>query len=173
MEIKYSFNTSTKQQISDHLWRMDRDFMPPLHTYVDIDQYSQKLAANAVRIESYMGSKLVGLIATYYNRDKMFLYVSNISIEKDFRGKGIELSRGLVNFLAGDQDLAGYSPKTRKIANDWLKELTNDAKPAKLIIKSIHTEVRNANRKALLFYRRLGFNEVKTEMQSTYLIKEL
>lgn len=173
MEIKYAFNKSTEQQIRDHLWRMDPDFSPPLHTYVDINLYARKLAINAVRIDSYYGSKLVGLIATYYNPEKEFLYVSNISIEKDYRGKGIELSRCLVYFLAGDQELKGYDPEIQKLANDWLTVLTNDAKPAKLIIRSIHTEVRNVNRKALLFYKRLGFNEVITENESIYLIKEL
>lgn len=173
MKINYSFNKSTEQQIKDHLWRMDPDFTPPLHTYVDINQYAQKLVANAVRIDNFMGTNLIGLIATYYNPEKEFLFFSNMSIEKKYRGKGVEISRGLLSFLDKNQDQTPISPEIQQLAIKWLEVLKNDAKPEKFIIKSIQIEVRNTNRKAMLFYKRLGFKNMKIEKESTYLIKHL
>src|SRR5699024_1711931 len=98
----YSFNKATEKQIKDHLWRVDTDYKPPLHTYVNIDHYANKLATSAIRLENFDEKKLIGLMAGYYNLENHFIFISNFSMEKDYRGKGMELVIGLLRFLSGD-----------------------------------------------------------------------
>lgn len=169
----HSFNKSTEQQIKDHFWRVDADFTPPLHTYVDIAQYAQKLATSSVRLEIFIGGNLIGLIAGYYNPEKQFIFGSNFSIEKEYRGKGMELFNVLLSFMGSNQDQVILSPEMKEIGIQFLEALTEDAKPAKLVMKSIHTEVHKTNRKLILYYKRLGFKEVKIINESIYLIKDL
>lgn len=173
MKMNYSFNKSTEQQIKDHFWRMDTDFTPPLHTYVNIDLYAQKLAKSAIRIENYVGANLIGLIGVYYNSEKQFIFVSNFSIEKEYRGNGMLLINVLLNFMAGKQNQVEISPRLYEVGVEFLEILAEYAKPFRPIVNSIQTEVRNSNRKALLLYKRLGFEEVEIRNESTYLIKDL
>ena len=169
----YSFNKATEQQIKDHFWRVDADFSPPLHTYVDISIYAEKLATSSVRLEIFIEANLIGLIAGYYNSDKQFLFGSNFSIEKEYRGKGMELFNVLLIFMGNNQEQFNLSPEMKEIGIQFLEALKEDAKPAKLVMKSIHTEVHHSNRRLILYYKRLGFKEVETTNESIYLIKEI
>lgn len=169
----YSFNKSTEQQIKDHLWRVDTDFATPLHSYADIAQYARKLAASAIRVESFIELNLVGLLAVYYNSEKQFIFGSNFSIEKEYRGKGMDLFNVLLNSVSKPQNQIVISPEMQQVSNQFLGALAEVAKPEKLIIKSIHTEVHNTNRRLILYYKRLGFKEVKIINESIYLIKDL
>lgn len=173
MKINYFFNKSTEEQIKDHLWRMDSDFLPPLHTYVAIDDYAKKLYENAFRIDYFVDSKLIGLIGLYYNPEEKFIFVSNFSIEKEYRGKGMALIKTLMDFAAGNYDNADISSEMQKVGIEFIKVLKEIAKPHRPVIKSLRTEVRNANRKSLLLYKRLGFKEVDIKNEFTYLIKEI
>lgn len=173
MKINYVFNKATEQQIKDHLWRVDADFVIPLHSYADIAQYARKLAASAIRVESFVGGNLVGLLAVYYNSEKQFIFGSNFSIEKEYRGKGMELFNVLLNAVSKPQDQIDISPEMQQVSDQFLRALAEVANPKKLVIKSIHTEVHNSNRRLILYYRRLGFKEVETINESVYLIKEL
>lgn len=167
----YSFNKSTAQQIRDHLWRVDEDFKPALHTYVDIDAYAQKLAKSSFRLEYYGEDKLIGLMASYYNPEKQFLFITNFSIERKYRGRGMELIMGLLNYLE-DQN-SPVSPEILVLARDFAKILFKNLDDKKIPISSIHTEVRNANQKLISFYKKIGFYEFKKDQNSTYLIREI
>ncbi|WP_310993558.1 WbqC family protein [Aequorivita marina] len=167
----YSFNKSNVQQIQEHLWRVDQDFKPALHTYVDIDAYAQKIADSAVRLEFFVEDKLIGLMASYYNPEKQFLFITNFSIESKYRGHGMDLIIGLLHYL-GNQN-STVSPEIEVVAKDFSKVLFDDLKGAKIPISSVRTEVRNANQKLIAFYKKLGFFELKKELQSTYLIKQI
>lgn len=171
MTAIYSFNKATEQQIKDHLWRVDVDYKPPLHTYVNIDQYAKKLATSAIRLENFNDEKLIGLMAGYYNLENQFIFISNFSIEKNYRGKGMELVTGLLRFLSGD--LKNVSPEIQKIGSQIITVLAKDTKPNKSVVKTIHTEVRNDNQKLISFYKNLGFKEAKNQNESTYLIIDL
>ncbi|WP_084426850.1 WbqC family protein [Aequorivita capsosiphonis] len=167
----YSFNKSNAQQIQEHLWRVDKDFKPALHTYVDIDTYAQKLADSAVRLEYFVEERLIGLMASYYNTEKQFLFITNFSIERQYRGQGMELIIGLLNYLE-DQD-SEVSPEIQVLGRDFAKILFHNLEGKKIPISSLHTEVRNANQILIFFYKKLGFYEFKKDQKSTYLIKEI
>lgn len=173
MKVNYVLNMGTEQQIKDHLWRVDADFVIPLHSYADIDQYARKLADSAIRVESFAGENLVGLLAIYFNAKEQFIFGSNFSIEKEYRGKGVELFNVLLNAVSKPQKQTDVSEELQRISEQFLEALAEVAKPEKLSIKSIHTEVHHTNRRLILYYKRLGFEEVKTVNESIYLIKEL
>lgn len=171
MTTTYAFNKATEYQIKDHFWRVDGDFKPPLHTYVDIDQYAKKLASSAIRLEYFKGENLIGLMAGYYNIENQFIFISNFSLERAHRGEGMELVMGLLNFLS--RDFKNTSPEIQKIGGQILAVLARDTAPKQPVVKSIHTEVRNDNQKLIAFYKKIGFKVAKIQDNSTYLIKDL
>jgi|SRR5690554_7345594 len=173
MNLNYTFNKSTEQQIRDHLWRVDSDFAIALHTSVDIDDYARKLASSAIRVESFIGDKLVVLMALYYNHEKQFIFGSNFSIEKEYRGKGMELFKVLLNAIRNPKKPINMRLEMEVVGKQFLEVLENEAKPKELIVNSIHTEVHHTNRRLILYYRRLGFKEVKVRDGSIYLIMDL
>ena len=173
MMATYSFNKATEQQIEDHLWRVDTDYKPPLHTYVDIPPYARKMATSAVRLENFIGRNLISLMAGYFNPEKRFLFISNFSIEKEYRGKGMELVIGLLSFLSGNADQDSINPEIQEIGIQFLEILAKDTAPRKPSIDSIRTEVRNDNQNLILFYKKLGFKDVEIKNESTYLIIDL
>lgn len=170
-ERRFSFNESSVKQIQDHLWRVDQDFKPPLHTYINIDEYAQKLADSAIRLESFDRDKLISIMAGYYNVSEKFIFVSNFSIEREYRGQGMELVMNLLNFLKGKQN---EIPIHIQKVGDRLLRLISEKNPSSHPeIKSIHTEVRNANPELIHFYKQIGFEELKKNKEATYLIKSL
>lgn len=89
-DIFYRRGSTTKAEILAHLTRCDRDFSPPLHTWVDVERYSTKIAARAVRFEAWQGENLVGLVAAYLNdREARSGYITNASVLREFTHRGI------------------------------------------------------------------------------------
>ena len=65
-------------------------FNPPLHTYVDIEAYSHKIADNAITFEAWENNILIGLIAAYFNDLKNKAgFITNVSVLPEYQGKGI------------------------------------------------------------------------------------
>lgn len=171
ISLTYTFNQSTEQQIKDHLWRVDKDFKPALHTYVDIGNYSKKLADSAVRLEYFNENQLIGLMASYFNLDNKFLFITNFSIEKEYRGQGINIIVGLIKFLEGR--FSEISTDTINLSLDFAKALNIEVEFNKIPIKSIHTEVRNDNQILIYVYKKIGFYVKNIGETSTYLIREI
>lgn len=169
--LVYSFNKSTVQDIKDHLYRVDQDFKPALHTYVDIDSYSQKLAKSAVCLEYFKGAELVGLMAGYYNPEKQFLFITNFSIERQFRGQGMELIMELLKLF--EAKYSEVSSEILKLGEDFWKVLQINIETNEKPIKNIQTEVRNDNSSLIFFYKKLGFAEFEKGKDSTYLIRKI
>ena len=68
MKLKFTSNTSTVDEIVEHLKAVGPHFIPPLNTYVeDIDAYAEKLHKNSFIAEAWVGTVLVGISATYIN----------------------------------------------------------------------------------------------------------
>lgn len=89
-DISYRSGSTTKAAILAHLMKCDRDFSPPLHTYVDVEEYSTKIAAHAVRFEAWNGDTLVGLVAAYLNdRETRTGFITNVSVLSEFTHCGI------------------------------------------------------------------------------------
>ncbi|WP_271424726.1 hypothetical protein [Aequorivita sinensis] len=173
MKLKYAINKATIHQIKDHLIRVDEDFAIPLRTYVDINHYAKKLADRAICVEIFAEEKLVGLLAIYYNVEEKFIFGSNFSIDKEYRGKGLELFKVLLNTVSKSQNLNDMSVEMQQVSNQFIGALSEVAKAEEPIIKSIHTEVHHSNRRLILYYKRLGFKEVETSNESIYLIREI
>ena len=172
MISKHQFNKSSFEQIRDHLWRVDEDFIPALHTYIDIDLYAAKLKKSAILLEFYDLKNLVGLMGGYYNPEGKFLFVSNFSIEKKFRGSGMQLVIELISFLS-PKNTPEITPEIKEIGNELYTYLTDIYKETPIEIQSVHSEVRNENQALIHFYKSIGFRVTKNKGNSTYLILDL
>lgn len=124
-------NTSSYDMIYQHLKNVEGLYVPPLSTYVNLEDYSHKLSNKADTIEILFDNNLVGL-AAYYKNDQ-YLYLSNISIEKEY------LKRGYGTILIN-----------RLIEKSLLYK------------KKIFLEVNKGNTKAIKFYKKHGFMVHKT-----------
>jgi hypothetical protein len=146
--LKFSVNQSTKDQIQEHLIKVDGDFTPPLHECIDIDAYSEKIANKALKIEVFDEHKLVALIAGYLNLKENLLFITNMSIEKSYRDTGLFYDM-----------------------NDYLNGFLTEQYPGKIGYLQIQAEVRNS--KLLPLYRKVGYFEFKTVNGSSFIEKLL
>lgn len=75
-----------------HLNGCNNSFIPPLSERVILANYSKKIFLNAERFEAVFQDNLVGLLACYlvpsreHNNE---VFITNISIVKDFENQGI------------------------------------------------------------------------------------
>ncbi len=83
----FTTNTSSLDDVYEHLCSVDMHFVPPLSTVVSIDVYAMKLVNNANRCEVWIDNVLVGLIAYYNTGDGMF--ISNFSVLIEYQGAGV------------------------------------------------------------------------------------
>src|SRR5690554_3198869 len=82
-------NTQSAQQIKMHLIKVNERFFPPLNTYINIEEYAQKLFDKAINFEVLKEGVLIGLVAGYHNIEENLFFISNVSVDPDFQGKGI------------------------------------------------------------------------------------
>lgn len=88
--IVFLLNKASAAQIAAHLLSCDADFVPPLSGRVEIRDYAQKIASNAIRFEAWSGVTLVGLAAVYCNDQETRIgYITSVSVLKAWTGKGI------------------------------------------------------------------------------------
>jgi ribosomal protein S18 acetylase RimI-like enzyme len=127
---KYSLNRSNPADITTLLFRTDAYFEPTLSSRVEIPEYAQKLYNKAERFEAWMNQELIGLVATYCNRqggNKTF--VSSVSVLPDCQGQGI----------------------AKKLMHQCIEHVQD------LGFNQIELEVNQRNLAALALYRKLGF----------------
>jgi len=79
----------TLKHIQEHLTICSSNFIPNLDSYVNIDNYSKKIFEQATLFTKFDGDKLVGLIAAYDNPTEKFGWVTNVSIDPEYCGKGL------------------------------------------------------------------------------------
>jgi len=119
LSILYDINKAKKEVIENHLSICSESFIPPLETYVDISEYAEKLAKNAVTFEAWNNNQLVSLIACYLN-DKVNNkgFISSVSTIPSFQGKGI-ISKLLQNLIqyAKSQNFSCLLLEVKKINN--------------------------------------------------------
>ena len=128
--IKYNINKSTVDQIRKHLEKCSVHFHPALSTYVNINDYSVKLKHKATRFEAWNeDEELVGLIAMYINSSEGIGFITNVSVDIEYKGHGI----------------------ASKLM-DQVKEYAS-----KNSIETIELEVYQENIKAINFYHKHGF----------------
>ena len=124
-------DTATAADVLAHLTRCDADFTPPLSTRLDLGAYAAKLAERAARFEAWDDRALVGLVAAYVTPGAPEAFISNVSVERALRGRGVAAA------LVGD--------------------CLQAARAAGAL--TVRLEVATADRTAGRFYAKLGFTD--------------
>lgn len=137
--IEYKIKTADHKEVELHLTQCDNDFIPLLSKRVNINDYSKKIADNAITFEAWKGDKLIGLIATYFNNaENQTAYITSVSVLKEQMGLGI--------------------------ASELLKKCIEFAKQKNY--KKINLEVNIGNKPAISFYKKFNFIEIGTKEDS-------
>ena len=144
MSIEYREDTSTIEVIISHFENCDEDFIAGLVKKIDINEYSKKIFDNAKRFEAWYGDSLAGLAALYINEND-FLYLTNISVNKDFTG--------------------------RKIASTLLEQCIVFARKQKAEL--IRLEVEKQNIPAIRLYEKFNFRVVETSAGAQFMERKL
>lgn len=139
MIIKYEDSLS-KVMVSSILKRFDMAFVEPLHAYIDLMSYGDKLSANAHFILAYDG-KLIGFVAYYINKDGQFAYIPLIAVLPEGRHRG--LGHLMLSYL-------------------WAK--------LPIEINQVRLEVRESNVHAFFFYMREGFHVLSKSCEGKSLL---
>jgi ribosomal protein S18 acetylase RimI-like enzyme len=88
--VEYLSNKASEAEIAEHLSHCDADFVPPLSGRVEIKDYAKKIINKATRFEAWSDGTLLGLLAAYCNdQEKRIAYISSVSVQKEWMGKGI------------------------------------------------------------------------------------
>ncbi len=144
--IKYNINKSTVDQIREHLEKCSTHFYPALNTYVNINDYSVKIKHKAVRFEAWNeNEELVGLIAMYINLSEGIGFITNVSVDIEYKGHGV----------------------ASKLM-DQVKEYAS-----KNSIESIELEVYQENIKAINFYHKHGFTTYGSTLKTLLMFHKI
>lgn len=124
-----------------HLNECNNNFKPALEHRVNISEYSKKIFGNAVTFEAWSNKRMIGMIAVYFNPSDKSAFITNVSVIKEFMGKGIakELLR---NCLV-------YSSEN--------------------MYTEIKLEVNKENHSAIELYRSLNFIQIETLENSIFM----
>ena len=126
-----------KKRIFMFLKSIDGEFYPPLHVRVDLDDYSSKLASNAVNLFLVSDNTDVAHAAFYCNDLKSKVsFISSIGLIPEFQGSGA----------------AGY----------LLQKVIEKCSEKKMNL--LRLEVDSQNLKAVKFYKRQGFRFVSNNL---------
>jgi len=79
----------TEKDIQQHLIKCSPTFVPPLDTYIDINDYSKKIYKQAILFTELNNDNLIGLVAAYDNIDEKFGWITNVSVDLNYSRKGI------------------------------------------------------------------------------------
>jgi 2-polyprenyl-3-methyl-5-hydroxy-6-metoxy-1,4-benzoquinol methylase len=136
----------TEEKIKQHLIKCSSIFIPPLDSYVDINNYSKKIHNNAVLFPEFSSNgELIGLVAAYDNVAERSGWITNVSVDPDHHRKGI--------------------------ANKLLKECYKYFETKKYF--SILLEVFLDNEKAIKLYTKQGFVNYKIKDDKMTLKQQL
>jgi ribosomal protein S18 acetylase RimI-like enzyme len=90
LDITYRAKTAPEEEIYSCIAECSDNFSSPLGSRVNLKDYSSKIARDTITFEAWAGTKLVGLIAAYFNDPKNHAgYITNVCTAPDFLGKGI------------------------------------------------------------------------------------
>lgn len=88
--ILYLSNQASAADIACHLSSCDLNFLPPLSSRVDLNDYAIKITHHARRFEAWVDDTLIGLVAVYDNdHEGGIAYITNVSILPAWTGKGV------------------------------------------------------------------------------------
>ena len=138
-------NHSKLEDIYNHLTRLDKEFVPALSSYTEINLYSKKLFEKSIRFEIWNKELLVGLLAVYENSTKDEIFISNFSVEKKGQRRGI--------------------------AQDLYDKCINEVYH-KTSFKNVYLEVNMLNKRAMKFYFKNGFVKSQTSGNNKIQLKK-
>lgn len=143
--IKYKYNIANYDEIHQHLNTCDQNFIPKLSSKVNIAEYSEKINNYTEKFEAWQNKLLIGLVAAYKNDQNHFLYITNVSLLKEFQGKGIakQLIINAIDFAKNHE------------------------------YKNINLEVHLENENAIQLYTKLNFKKTTTENESAFLTLDI
>jgi len=88
--VEFRLNEASKVQVEEHLRVCDADFIPSLSKRVKIEKYAAKIEQKAMRFEAWFDSKLIGLVAAYFNdQEKQCGFITSVSVLREWTGKGV------------------------------------------------------------------------------------
>lgn len=91
--LVYSVKKASRQEIYQHLQRVNKFFIPSLEYRVDIADFSDKIFNNAITFEAWDNENLIGLLSVYFNNTLHYhAFINNISIEEKHANSGIATS---------------------------------------------------------------------------------
>lgn len=132
--LSYKFKKASSDDIIEHLNKCSNDFNPPLNKCVNIIEYGRKIYNKALTFECWKNTKLIGLIAAYFNDFETNTgFITNVSVIKEYQGNSI--------------------------ASKLLSNTINYAKENKF--NKILLEVYKTNNKAIKLYEKYGFKMIK------------
>ena len=88
-DISYKIKTAKANHISLHLTECSDSFVPPLAERVNINEYVKKIFKKSVTFEAWADQLLIGLLAAYFNYVDGIVFITNVSLLKNFVGYGI------------------------------------------------------------------------------------
>lgn len=87
--INYGIKKALAADVEEHLLACNHQFIPPLSEKVDINAYANKIYDRAITFEAWNENKLIGLIAIYFNNPEQFGFITNVSVDPKWTGKGL------------------------------------------------------------------------------------
>lgn len=137
-KITYKIKTSTENDVHLHLCNCNDSFVPPLNTRINLTDYSKKIYDNAITFEAWNDKELIALIASYFNKENDFGFITNVSVIKEYIGTGIasELLKMCIEYATNQH------------------------------YKSIKLEVIKDNIPAINFYKKYNFTQIDTKNDS-------
>lgn len=136
--IIYQIKTAKQNDVLLHLKLCNDEFIPKLNARVNLEEYSIKIHQNAITFEAWNQNQLIGLIATYFNQEHLFGFITNVSVAKNHMGTGIasKLLEMCINYATTNQ------------------------------YQTIKLEVNKENIPAINFYKKYNFTEIETKTDS-------
>jgi ribosomal protein S18 acetylase RimI-like enzyme len=131
----------TLKHVQQHLITCSNTFVPSLDSYVNINEYSKKIFEQAILFTKFNGDELVGLVAVYDNPTEQFGWITNVSVDPEYSGKGIatELLNRCYKYF-----------ETKKYFSIFLEVFVNNDKAIKLYIKQGFTNYKIKENKMIL-----------------------
>lgn len=89
MNLIYSINTATENDILLHLIECNDYFIPHLDSRINIHDFTKKIQCNAELFEAWNNLSLIGLVSAYFNNDTKIVFINHVCVLKSFQGYGI------------------------------------------------------------------------------------
>lgn len=139
--IEFKIKAALENDIFTHLTKCNDDFFPILESRVKIDDYALKIYEKAISFEAWDEDILIGLLAAYFDERNHTAFVTNVSLLKNYKRRGI-------------------ASKLILLCTDYAKQNK---------IKEIRLEVNRNNVEAVALYRSNNFSECHSKGDQIYM----